>query len=228
MRDIAASEAPPSVTRVSDAYETAFSFATQEAARARSTPQVQGDEAVPAAPARLRRGAMCLSFIGYEGTGGTSRRSASSSARSSPARRRRHRLRPGRALRPEEVRHPLHPRLPARPRALADVSETSARGAGCRGSTTTSRPPRMPRSTRSACRAGSCATSRTPTTRAHASTSRSRSSPRRRDAARAVRRVKSAIQQAFIDSGATLSHHHAVGTSTRAGSRRTSRRPVSR
>jgi alkyldihydroxyacetonephosphate synthase len=25
-------------------------------------------------------------------------------------------------------------------------------------------------------------------------------------------RVKSAIQQAFIDSGATLSHHHAVGT----------------
>ena len=24
--------------------------------------------------------------------------------------------------------------------------------------------------------------------------------------------VKSAIQQAFIDSGATLSHHHAVGT----------------
>ena len=25
-------------------------------------------------------------------------------------------------------------------------------------------------------------------------------------------RVKSAIQQAFIDNGATLSHHHAVGT----------------
>ena len=37
--------------------------------------------------------------------------------------------------------------------------------------------------------------------------------------------VKSAIQQAFIDAGATLSHHHAVGTEHAAGSRTTSPPP---
>ena len=34
----------------------------------------------------------------------------------------------------------------------------------------------------------------------------------RRDPLEEYTRVKSAIQQAFVDSGATLSHHHAVGT----------------
>ena len=70
----------------------------------------------------------------WSGAAGTSTRSACPSSatraagRTWPARRRssraivsdarRHRARqgPGRALRPEEVRHPLHPRLPARPR----------------------------------------------------------------------------------------------------------------
>jgi alkyldihydroxyacetonephosphate synthase len=36
--------------------------------------------------------------------------------------------------------------------------------------------------------------------------------PSDRDALEDYRVVKSAIQQAFVDSGATLSHHHAVGT----------------
>ena len=68
MRDIAASQASPSVTRVSDSYETKFSFATQK------DPSV-----VDRLKSKLlrtyierRRGfdtdAMCLSFIGYEGT----------------------------------------------------------------------------------------------------------------------------------------------------------------
>ncbi len=68
MREIAESEAAPSVTRVSDARETQFSFATRKASsaldRAKST----------ALRAYLthRRGfdveAMCLSFVGYEGS----------------------------------------------------------------------------------------------------------------------------------------------------------------
>ena len=61
--------------------------------------------------------------------------------------------------------------------------------------------------------AGSCATSRTATTPARACTSRSRSSPpASREPLDEYDVVKSAIQQAFIDAGATLSHHHAVGT----------------
>ena len=68
MQDIAASEASPSVTRVSDAYETAFSFAT------RKDPTVADRIKSRALTTYLkrRRGfdveAMCLSFIGYEGS----------------------------------------------------------------------------------------------------------------------------------------------------------------
>jgi alkyldihydroxyacetonephosphate synthase len=68
MQDIAASEAAPSVTRVSDSYETAFSFAT------RKDPTVLDRIKSRALTTYLRRrrgfdvDAMCLSFIGYEGT----------------------------------------------------------------------------------------------------------------------------------------------------------------
>src|SRR4051794_33570848 len=68
MRDIAASEAAPSVTRVSDAAETQFSFATRKASPAL-------DRAKSAALQQFltrRRGfdldAMCLAFVGYEGS----------------------------------------------------------------------------------------------------------------------------------------------------------------
>ena len=68
MRDIAASETAASVTRVSDANETAFSFATRKA------PTVLDRIKSRALTTYLRRrrgfdiDAMCLSFIGYEGT----------------------------------------------------------------------------------------------------------------------------------------------------------------
>jgi alkyldihydroxyacetonephosphate synthase len=68
MREIAASEASPSVTRVSDANETRFSFAT------RKDPSLLDRLKSKALQTYLerRRGfdleAMCLSFIGYEGT----------------------------------------------------------------------------------------------------------------------------------------------------------------
>jgi alkyldihydroxyacetonephosphate synthase len=68
MREIAASEASPSVTRVSDANETQFSFATRKA------PSLLDRVKSKALSEYLRRRrdfdleAMCLSFIGYEGT----------------------------------------------------------------------------------------------------------------------------------------------------------------
>ena len=63
---------------------------------------------------------------------------------------------------------------------------------------------------RSASRAGSCATCRTRTTRVRACTSRSRSTrTSERDALAEYDVVKWAIQQAFVDNGGTLSHHHA-------------------
>ena len=68
MRDIAASEAAPSVTRVSDAAETAFSFATKK------TPTLLDKVQSKALKTFLKRRKgfdleqMCLGFIGYEGS----------------------------------------------------------------------------------------------------------------------------------------------------------------
>ena len=68
MHDIAASEASPSVTRVSDANETQFSFST------RTDPSKIDRVKSKALTTYLERRrnfdleAMCLSFIGYEGT----------------------------------------------------------------------------------------------------------------------------------------------------------------
>jgi alkyldihydroxyacetonephosphate synthase len=68
MREIAESEASPSVTRVSDSYETQFSFAT------RKDPSLVDRLKSKALSEYLVRQrdfdleAMCLSFIGYEGT----------------------------------------------------------------------------------------------------------------------------------------------------------------
>src|ERR1044072_3622704 len=68
MADLAASEAAPSVTRVSDAPETQFSFATRKAGSAVD----KAKSAALKAFLRRRKGwdleQMCLSFIGYEGT----------------------------------------------------------------------------------------------------------------------------------------------------------------
>jgi alkyldihydroxyacetonephosphate synthase len=68
MREIAASEAAPSVTRVSDARETQFSFATKKA----SSPLDRVKSKALALYLERRRGfdleSMCLSFIGFEGS----------------------------------------------------------------------------------------------------------------------------------------------------------------
>ncbi|MFP5282723.1 MAG: FAD-binding oxidoreductase [Actinomycetes bacterium] len=66
MHDIARSDAHPSVTRVSDPYETAFTFATRKKSRGVSSLVSKGLMKV-----LQRRGwdldQVCLSFVGYEG-----------------------------------------------------------------------------------------------------------------------------------------------------------------
>src|SRR5262249_4262826 len=66
MHEIAASDAAPSVTRVSDSWETQFSFAT----RKHPTPVDRAKSKALTTYLERRRGydleSMCLAFIGYE------------------------------------------------------------------------------------------------------------------------------------------------------------------
>jgi alkyldihydroxyacetonephosphate synthase len=214
MQDIAAGETDASVTRVSDAYETRFSFAT------RKDPTILDRVKSTALTTYLqrRRGfdveAMCLSFIGYEG-----------SSRHVAAQRKavgrivsRHGgicigTSPGELYDQKKFDTPYIRDFLLDRGALADVSETSApwsrlsdlydsvfasaHGAfdelGVRGYI-------MCHLSHSY-HAGAClyftfAFKPTPNG----------------DGLGEYDLVKSAIQQAFIDAGATLSHHHAVGT----------------
>jgi len=214
MRDIAAGEASPSVTRVSDAYETRFSFAT------RKDPSILDRLKSVALTQYLQRrrrfdvDAMCLSFIGYEGSerhvagqrklvGRIVGRHGGLCIGSSPGA-----LYDQKKFDTPYIRDYLLDRG-----ALADVSETaapwsrlstvydtvmaSAHGAfeelGVRGYVMC----HLSHSYHS----GACLYF----------TFAFKASPSG-DGLEQYDLVKSAIQQAFIDSGATLSHHHAVGT----------------
>jgi alkyldihydroxyacetonephosphate synthase len=214
MHDIAAGEASPSVTRVSDANETQFSFAT------RKDPSSLDRIKSKALTTYLRRrrnfdlDAMCLSFIGYEGTkahvarqrklvgrvvgdhGGLSVGSG-----------------PGTLYDQKKFDTPYIRDFLLERGALADVSETAApwsvlpglydnviAGAqrayddlGVRGYT-------MCHLSHSY-HAGACL---------YFTFGFVPSGDR--DPLEQYDMVKSAMQQAFVDSGATLSHHHAVGT----------------
>jgi alkyldihydroxyacetonephosphate synthase len=214
MRDIAASEADASVTRISDAYETRFSFAT------RKDPSILDRVKSTALTTYLRRrrgfdvDAMCLSFIGYEG----------SSRHVAAQRKAVGRIvashggvcigtSPGELYDQKKFDTPYIRDFLLDRGALADVSETSApwsvlsrlydsvmaaaHGAfgelGVRGYI-------MCHLSHSY-HAGACLYF----TFAFKPTANG-------DGLSEYDVVKSAIQQAFIDSGATLSHHHAVGT----------------
>jgi alkyldihydroxyacetonephosphate synthase len=214
MRDIAAADVSPSVTRVSDAYETAFSFAT------RKDPTVADrlkSRALTTYLERRRRfdtEAMCLSFIGYEGgdrhvalqrrLGGriVSRHGGLCIGAS-----------PGELYDQKKFDTPYIRDFLLDRGALADVSETAApwsrlqavydnvsaaaHGAfdelGVRGY--------LMCHLSHSYHAGACLYF----TFAFLPTAAD-------DELAEYDRVKSAIQQAFVDSGATLSHHHAVGT----------------
>jgi alkyldihydroxyacetonephosphate synthase len=214
MRDIAASDASPSITRVSDAPETVFSFATKK-----------GDALVDRLKSRAlrtflerRRGfdvsAMCLSFIGYEG--GTEH----------VARQRKLTGRivsahggvcigrgPGELYDQKKFDTPYIRDYLLDRGALADVSETAAPWSALT---------EVYDNAMGAARAGFDALGVKGYIMSHLShsyhggaclyfTFAFRPDPAR-DGLADYDTIKSAIQQAFVDSGATLSHHHAVGT----------------
>ena len=214
MREIAASEASPSVTRVSDARETQFSFA------ARKDPTLLDRVQWKALTTYLqrRRGfdleAMCLSFIGYEGgeahvkaqrklVGEIVSRYGGLCIGSGPGA-----LYDQKKFDTPYIRDYLLDRG-----ALGDVSETSAPWGVL---------PRLYENVTASAREAFDRLGVTGWVMCHLShsyhagaclyftfalkPSGSREPLEEYDA------VKSAIQQTFVDSGATLSHHHAVGT----------------
>jgi alkyldihydroxyacetonephosphate synthase len=213
MRDIAASEAAPSVTRVSDAYETAFSFAT----RTDPTPL----DRVKSKALRLflgRKGwdleAMCLSFIGYEGSADHVAAQRKLSERIA----KRHGglcigTSPGELYDQKKFDTPYIRDFLLDRGAPADVSETSApwsqlqrvydnvMAAGRGAFHQLGVPGYLMCHLSHSYHAGACLYF-----------TFALNPPDGHDALEDYGVVKRAIQQAFVDSGATLSHHHAVGT----------------
>jgi alkyldihydroxyacetonephosphate synthase len=213
MRDIAAGEASPSVTRVSDAHETAFSFAT------RTDPTPLDRVKSKALQAFLKRKgwdleAMCLSFIGYEGSEGA----VATQRKQTEQITKRHGgvcigSSPGALYDQKKFDTPYIRDFLLDRGAPADVSETSApwgelqtvydnvMAAGYGAFDELGVPGYMMCHLSHSYHAGACLYFTFAINPAPGS-----------DGLQQYGVVKSAIQQAFVDSGATLSHHHAVGT----------------
>jgi alkyldihydroxyacetonephosphate synthase len=214
MRDIAAAEASPSITRVSDPPETDFSFATKKG----SSPADRLKSWVLGEYLRRRRGfdlrAMCLSFIGYEGSAGhvAAQRKATGRivaehggvciGRG-----------PGELYDQKKFDTPYIRDYLLDRGALADVSETAAPWSAL---------PKVYDNVMGAAHAAFDALGVKGYIMCHLSHSYHGGAclyftfafkpGRARDSLEDYRVVKSAIQQSFVDSGATLSHHHGVGT----------------
>jgi alkyldihydroxyacetonephosphate synthase len=213
MRDIAAGETEPSVTRVSDSYETAFSFAT------RTDPTPLDRVKSKALQTFLRRKgwdleAMCLSFIGYEG----SAEHVAGQRKLTERIVKRHGglcigTSPGELYDQKKFDTPCIRDFLLDRGAPADVSETSApwsdlqtvydnvMAAGHGAFHQLGVPGYLMCHLSHSYHAGACLYF-----------TFALNPPAGRDALEDYGVVKRAIQQAFVDSGATLSHHHAVGT----------------
>jgi alkyldihydroxyacetonephosphate synthase len=213
MRDIAASEAAPSVTRVSDSWETAFSFVT------RKDPTALDKLKSTALQQFLKRKGidaerMCLSFIGYEGT----ERHVAAQRKLVGRIVKRHGglcigASPGELYDQKKFDTPYIRDFLLDRGTLADVSETAAPWGELRtvydAVMTAARDAFAELGVRGyimchlshSYHAGACLYF------TFAIVPRGDAEPLDQYA-----RVKSAIQQAFVDNGATLSHHHAVGT----------------
>jgi alkyldihydroxyacetonephosphate synthase len=214
MQEIAESEASPSVTRLSDAYETRFSFATKKA----PTLVDRAKSAALGAFLERRRGfdleAMCLSFIGYEGT----------TAAVALQRRAVGRIvgrhgglcigsGPGELYDQKKFDTPYIRDFLIERGALGDVSETSAQW---------SRLGPLYDRVMSAAREALAGLGADGYVMCHLSHSYHAGAclyftfgftpGPGREPLEQYDVVKSAIQQTFVDCGATLSHHHAVGT----------------
>jgi alkyldihydroxyacetonephosphate synthase len=214
MREIAATEASPSVTRVSDANETQFSFATKKDSSALDRLKSRALMTF----LRRRRGydlsAMCLSFIGYEGSrdhvakqrklvGKIVSRHGGLCIGSGPGE-----LYDQKKFDTPYIRDYLLDRG-----ALADVSETSAPWSAL---------PRLYANVMASAQRAFEGLGVTGYIMCHLSHSYHSGAclyftfaltpSGGREPLEEYDVVKSAIQQEFVDSGGTLSHHHAVGT----------------
>jgi alkyldihydroxyacetonephosphate synthase len=214
MQDLAASESSVSVTRVSDAHETQFSFAM------RVSPTLLDKLQSRALRVFLRRrlgfdlNQMCLSFIGFEG----SRRHVGEQRRAVGKLIKRHGglcigSGPGVLYDQKKFDIPYIRDFLLDRGAVGDVSETA---------TTWSRLMPLYDAVIAAANAAFARLAVQGYVMCHLShsyhagaclyfTFAFRATPEG-DMAAEYEVVKSAIQQAFVDNGATLSHHHAVGT----------------
>ncbi len=214
MHGIAESEATPSVTRVSDANETQFSFAT------RKDPSALDRVKSKALTTYLdrRRGfdleAMCLSFIGYEGT----KKHVAAQRRLVAAIVKRHGglsigASPGELYDQKKFDTPYIRDYLLDRGALADVSETAAPWSAL---------PTVYGNVMAKARAAfddvgvhgyiMCHLSHSYHSGACLYFTFGFKPTGDREPLEEYDTIKSAIQQTFVDSGATLSHHHAVGT----------------
>jgi alkyldihydroxyacetonephosphate synthase len=214
MQELAASEVSPSVTRVSDAPETQFSFATRKA----QSPLDRAKSKALTTYLQRRRGfdlgAMCLGFIGYEG----SERHVAAQRRAVGRIVGRHGglcigSGPGTLYDQKKFDTPYIRDYLLDRGALGDVSETSAPW---------SLLPVVHANVTAAARGAFAMLGITGWVMCHLSHSYHAGAclyftfalkpSGRRDELEEYDAVKVAVQQTFVDSGATLSHHHAVGT----------------
>jgi alkyldihydroxyacetonephosphate synthase len=214
MQELAASEGAPSVTRVSDANETQFSFATRKAPTALDNVKSRALTTFLEKRRDFDLGAMCLAFVGYEG----------STAHVKAQRRLAGRILarhggvcigrgPGALYDQKKFDTPYIRDYLLDRGALADVSETAAPWSAL--ST-------VYRAAVAAAEGGFAALGVQGYVMCHLSHSYHAGAclyftfafaPRAgRDPLEQYDAIKGAIQQSFVDSGATLSHHHAVGT----------------
>jgi alkyldihydroxyacetonephosphate synthase len=214
MREIAASEASPSVTRVSDAPETAFSFATKKASTTADKLKSRALQTFLTRRKGFDLAKMCLSFIGYEGTARHVAQQRALVGRIVSA----HGglcvgSGPGELYDQKKFDTPYIRDFLLDRGALGDVSETSAPWSRLQGVYDT---------VGSAARAAFAQLGVNAYLMCHLSHSYHSGAclyftfamrpSGTREPLEEYDVIKSAIQQAFVDSGATLSHHHAVGT----------------
>jgi alkyldihydroxyacetonephosphate synthase len=214
MRDIAASEAAPSVTRVADPEETAFSFATKKASTLLDKVQSKALQLFLTRRKGFDLEQMCLGFIGYEGSerhvgaqrkavGRIVSRHGGICIGSSPGE-----LYDQKKFDTPYIRDYLLDRG-----VLGDVSETAAPWSAL---------PALHASATAAARDAfrelgvqgyvMCHLSHSYHAGACLYFTFAMPPSGRRDELEEYGIVKSAVQQAFVDNGGTLSHHHAVGT----------------
>src|SRR5918994_667995 len=214
MRDIAASEASPSVTRVSDAYETRFSFVTRKDPTRLDRLKSAGLRTYLSRRRGFDVGEMCLSFIGYEGT----ERHVAAQRKLTGKIAGRHGgvcigASPGELYDQKKFDTPYIRDFLLDRGTLADVSETSApwsklkplydavMAATHEAFATLRVQGYIMCHLSHSYHAGACLYFTFAFEPGQAG-----------EPLEQYARVKSAIQQAFVDNGATLSHHHAVGT----------------